>query len=184
MTLRTRLLLIFTLPIAATVGLVELLVLGSTRDAFERADRQRAQVLVAQFRNEFARRRQEIVRAVNGIAASDAALNIALASDYALYHDEASALAAAHGLDLLQLVAGDGTIISSAEWPARFGYKEDWLTAGEDWKRRGAFLRREERCGRAAPSFPAGSVSWSSPGRPPNISPSWRESGLTRAPQQ
>jgi two-component system nitrogen regulation sensor histidine kinase NtrY len=143
-TLRTRLLLIFTVAIAAAVGLVELLVLGSTREAFERVDRQRAEVLVAQFRNEFARRRQEIVRAVTGIAASDAALNIALASDYAPYYNEAAALASAHGLDLLQLVAGDGTIVSSAEWPARFGYKEDWLAAGEDWKPRGAFLKREE----------------------------------------
>jgi hypothetical protein len=44
-------------------------------------------------------------------------------------------------------VAGDGTIVSSAEWPARFGYKEDWLAAGEDWKPRGAFLRREELSG-------------------------------------
>ena len=34
--------------------------------------------------------------------------------------------------------------MSSAEWPARFGYKEDWLTSGEDWSQRGAFLRREE----------------------------------------
>jgi two-component system, NtrC family, nitrogen regulation sensor histidine kinase NtrY len=143
-TLRTRLLLIFTAAIVATVGLVELLVLGSTREAFERVDRQRAEVLVAQFRNEFARRRQEIVRAVTGIAASEAALNIALASDYGLYYKEASAMASAHGLDLLQLVAGDGTIVSSAEWPARFGYKEDWLAAGEDWTPRGAFLRREE----------------------------------------
>ena len=144
MTLRTRLLLIFTVAIVATVGLVELLVLGSTREAFERVDRQRAEVLVAQFRNEFARRRQEIVRAVTGIAASDAALNIALSSDYAPYYNEAAALASAHGLDLLQLVAGDGTIVSSAEWPARFGYKEDWLAAGEDWKPRSAFLKREE----------------------------------------
>ena len=45
---------------------------------------------------------------------------------------------------MLELVAADGTIVSSAQWPARFGYKEDWLTSGEDWKRRGAFLRREE----------------------------------------
>jgi signal transduction histidine kinase len=58
--------------------------------------------------------------------------------------DVAAQLAATQGLDLLQLVAADGTIISSAEWPARFGYKEDWLTAGPDWKTLGAFLKREE----------------------------------------
>ncbi|HEY2017241.1 MAG TPA: ATP-binding protein, partial [Bryobacteraceae bacterium] len=56
----------------------------------------------------------------------------------------AAQLASTNGLDLLELVAGDGTIISSAEFPARFGYKEDWLTTGADWKSSGAFLKREE----------------------------------------
>ena len=60
------------------------------------------------------------------------------------YYDYAAPLAATHDLDLLELVAADGTIVSSAQWPARFGYKEEWLTSGEDWKQRGAFLRREE----------------------------------------
>ena len=41
-------------------------------------------------------------------------------------------------------MAADGTIISSAEWPERFGYKEEWLTQRSDWNTRGAFLRREE----------------------------------------
>jgi signal transduction histidine kinase len=85
-----------------------------------------------------------VVRAVNGIAASEAAVNIAAASDQAPYYNEAGTLAAARGLDLLELVAGDGTIVSSAEWPARFGYKEDWLAGSGGWKAQGAFLRREE----------------------------------------
>ena len=142
MTFRTRLLLIFTIAIVAAVGLVELLVLSNTREAFERAERQRVEALVAQFRKEFDRRRDEIARDVKRIAESDAALNIAVAqsADYGA----AGALASAHGLDLLELVADDRTILSSAEWPARFGYKEGWLDAGEDWESRGAMLRREE----------------------------------------
>src|SRR3954469_10711493 len=133
MTFRTRLLFIFTIAVVASVGLVELLALGNTRAAFERAETQRVDALVAQFRKEFDRRRDEIARAVKGIAESDAALNIAIASDYAPFYNDASALASAHGLDLLELVAADGAIISSAEWPARFGYKEEWLAAAEDW---------------------------------------------------
>jgi two-component system nitrogen regulation sensor histidine kinase NtrY len=144
MTFRTRLLLIFTVAVVASVGLVEWLVLNSTRDAFERMEAQRVDALVAQFRREFDRRKQEIVRAVQGIAVSEAAINIAISSDFAPYYTEAAALASTHGLDLLELVAGDGTIISSAEWPARFGYKEDWLASGENWKSLGAFLKREE----------------------------------------
>ena len=148
MSLHTRLLVIFTVAVIASVALVESLVSASTRERFERLESQRADALVAQFRHEYERRAQEIARAVNGIAASDTAVNIAAAPDYSNYYDEATSLAAAHGLDLLELVAADGSIISSAEWPARFGYKEDWLLRRSenepDWKSRGAFLRRVE----------------------------------------
>jgi signal transduction histidine kinase len=143
-TFRTRLLLIFTVAVVASVALVEWLVTDSTRQAFERMETQRVNGLVAQFRKEFAQRGQEIVRAVNGIAASEAAVNIAISADYSPYYNEAASLAAAHGLGLLELVAGDGTIVSSAEWPARFGYKEEWLAEPADWEARGAFLKREE----------------------------------------
>lgn len=144
MTFRTRLLLLFTIAIVAAVGVVELLVLSQTREAFERAETQRVEALVAQFRKEFDRRRDEIARAVKGIAESEAALNITLATDHAGFYENAGALASAHGLDLLELVAADGTIISSAEWPARFGYREEWLLGGGDWPSRGAVLRRKE----------------------------------------
>jgi two-component system nitrogen regulation sensor histidine kinase NtrY len=144
MTFRTRLLLVFIAVVVASVGLVELLVSRTTRNAFERAEAQRVNALVAQFRREFARRGETIVRAVNGIAASETAVNIAIASDPERYYGEASTLATSSPLDLLELVAGDGAIISSAEWPARFGYKEEWLAGTTGWKARGAFLRREE----------------------------------------
>jgi len=144
MTFRTRLLLIFMVVVVLSVGSVEWLVSRSARTAFERVESQRVNALVAQFRREFARRGQEIVRAVHGIAATETALNIALAGDPAPYYNEAPALATANGLDLLELVAADGRIISSAEWPARFGYKEEWLAETSGWKERGAFLRREE----------------------------------------
>ncbi|HWB84897.1 MAG TPA: ATP-binding protein [Bryobacteraceae bacterium] len=148
MTFRTRLLVIFTVAVVAAVGVVDLLVSRTTREAFERADSQRVDALVAQFRREFARRGEEIVSAVQGIASADSTLNIAIAlnrpaADYSPYYNEAPGLASAHGLDLLELVADDGTILSSAQWPARFGYKEDWLS-GVDWKSHGAFLKREE----------------------------------------
>ena len=144
MMFRTRLLLIFTVAVVASIGLVEWLVLDNTRQAFERTEAQRVDSLVAQFRKEFDRRRDEIARAVDRIAESEAAVNIAIAPDYAPYYNEAAALAATHGLALLDLVAEDGTIISSAEWPARFGYKEEWLKEGGDWASRGAVLRRQE----------------------------------------
>ena len=144
MTFRTRLLVIFTLAVVASVGLVELLVSNRTREAFEGLETQRVDALVAQFQKEFDRRKEEIVLAVNGIARSETLSTIATSADFSSYYDVAPDLAAAHGLKLLELVAGDGTIISSAEWPARFGYSEEWLTHATDWHSLGAFLKREE----------------------------------------
>jgi signal transduction histidine kinase len=143
-TFRTRLLVVFTLAVVASVGMVEWLVTRATRKAFERLESQRADVLVAQFQREFDRRGQEIVRAVKDVALSDAAVSVAISSDDSAYYNEASAMARAHGLGLLELVGGDGAIVSSAEWPVRFGYVEDWLTAPPAWKPGVAFLRREE----------------------------------------
>jgi two-component system, NtrC family, nitrogen regulation sensor histidine kinase NtrY len=143
-TFRTRLLLIFTAAVVTAVGLVDWLVTRATREAFERVEGQNVNASVAQFRREFERRGKDVVRAIDSLAASDTVLNVAIAPDSSSFYGEASALASANRLDLLELVASDGTIISSAEWPARFGYKEDWLTAATDWKARGRFLRREE----------------------------------------
>jgi signal transduction histidine kinase len=144
MTFRTRLLLIFTVAVAAAVGVVELVVSSRARQAFEDMEAKRAEALVTQFNREFARRGMEVMRTVESIAASAAARDIAISPEASSYVNEAAALASTHGLDLLELVAGDGAIVSSAEWPARFGYKEDWLLGEPDWKARGAFLKREE----------------------------------------
>src|ERR1017187_8748613 len=56
MTFRTRLLLIFTVAVAAAVGVVELVVSSRARQAFEDMEAKRAEALVTQFNREFARR--------------------------------------------------------------------------------------------------------------------------------
>jgi signal transduction histidine kinase len=147
MTLRTRLLVIFAVAVAGSVAVVEWAVAGSTRQAFERVEAEHINALVAQFRREFAARGDEIARQVQSLAASEALLNVAIHmnrpdADASPYVNEAAALAATHNLALVEIVAEDGTIISSAQWPARFGYKEDWLPAAAE--RPGAFLKREE----------------------------------------
>ena len=149
MTFRTRLLLVFTGAVVLAVGAVGWIVAATTRRAFESLENQRVEAFVAQFRREFGRRRDEIGRRVERIANADGTLNLAIAvgvpePDYSPYVNEATGLASAHGLDFLDLVAGDGTIISSAAWPARFGYKEEWLTAPVEWSAHGAFLARAE----------------------------------------
>ncbi len=61
------------------------------------------------------------------------------------YFNAAQTLAEEQSLDFLELVGPDTAIISSAEWPARFGYKEDWLAQPVDWKTQGVFLKGRSR---------------------------------------
>jgi len=144
MTFRTRLLLLFAVAVAAAVGVVEAIVSSRARTAFENMEARRVNAIVAQFDKEFQRRGEEIVRTVEGIAESPVAREIAITPDPSAYLTEAGTLASTNRLDLLELVAGDGAIVSSAQWQARFGYKEDWLPAEPDWQSRPAFLKREE----------------------------------------
>jgi signal transduction histidine kinase len=149
MSFRTRLLAVFTLTVVVAVALVAWTVMAAMRNALERLDSQRTEALVGQFRREFARRGEEVTRRVEGIAGSDEALRIAVHlarpnADLSAYVNAASGLAGTHQLDFLELVADDGRIISSAQWPARFGYKEDWVTQPVDWAAQGTFLKRED----------------------------------------
>ena len=152
MSFRAKLLFVFAATVALAVGLAAWIVSSSMRDAFERLDSQRTAALVAQFRREFARRAEEVSRRVEGVASADETLRMAVdigqsAPDYSPYVDRAKGLAAAYQLDFLEVIADDGTIISSAQWPARFGYKEAWVTeppADKDWTAQAAFLKRED----------------------------------------
>jgi two-component system nitrogen regulation sensor histidine kinase NtrY len=146
---RTKLLVVFTLTVVVAVGLVAWTVSQAMRSSLERLDAQRTDALVAQFRREFARRGEEVIRRVEGIAGSDDTLRMGVElarpnPNFALYVNAASGLAQTHQLDFLELVSGDGTIISSAQWPARFGYKETWVTQPVDWAAQGPFLKRED----------------------------------------
>src|SRR5579871_720906 len=132
------------MAVVASVGVVEWSVSNKTREQFELLEAQRVDVLVRQFRSEYDRRKQEIVLAVKRIADSRLASDIAASSQPEEYYQEAERLASTNGLDCLELVAEDGSIVSSAEWPARFSYKEEWLTPAKDWKAMGAFLKPEE----------------------------------------
>jgi two-component system nitrogen regulation sensor histidine kinase NtrY len=149
MSFRTRLLISFAAAVILTAALVTWIVSSATRTAFERRDDRLTAALVAQFRQEFARRGQEVVQKVERIASAEDTLPMAInlsrrGADYAPYVDRASALAAAHGLDFLELISPSGTIVSSAQFPARFGFPADWVTQVADWKAEGAFLKAEE----------------------------------------
>jgi two-component system nitrogen regulation sensor histidine kinase NtrY len=147
MSFRTKLLAFFVTTIVAAVSLVAWGVSAYTRRAFEEFDRQRSDALVAQFRREYAQRGDEIAHRVQSLADAEATLRMAMdlnrpQADASQYYNDARGIAQAQQLDFVDLVNDDGTLISSSEWPARFGYKNDWVTAEPDWNSKGAFLRR------------------------------------------
>src|SRR4029077_10070978 len=123
MTFRTKLLFISSLTMAGAVALVTGAVSVSTRRAFDRIDHERRDALLHQFQKEMDARGKEIAQQVQHAAASTAVQQ--LISGNAPY-DAAQSVAEAEALDFLDAVQPDLSIISSAHWPARFGYKNDW----------------------------------------------------------
>jgi two-component system, NtrC family, nitrogen regulation sensor histidine kinase NtrY len=134
MTLRARLFLLVGATVGLTVVLVTIIVSSSARRSFATLDAQRTEAMVAQFRREFTSEGQEVALRLERVAASDAilrtAVDVAAHRDQASHVNDATEIASAQGLDFLDVVAANGTIISSAHWPARFGYRHTWATNG------------------------------------------------------
>jgi two-component system, NtrC family, nitrogen regulation sensor histidine kinase NtrY len=149
MTFRRKLLSVFALTVFLSVAAVTLLVSAVTRRAFDHSEDERTAALVTQFRREFNRQGEDVVRRVESIAASESASRMAKAlnrapADSGPYFELAKATAENSRLDFLEFVESDGTIISSAQWPAKFGYLEaavDSFSASID---QGAFLKQED----------------------------------------
>jgi signal transduction histidine kinase len=126
--LRQRLLLFFSLTVAAAVAAVAWTVLVRVRHVFEVRDQEETALFVSQFQREFQHRSSEVAAAVNRLAASERErampFELAQSGDAAPYLTEAQTMAQDAQLDFLEIVGPDGKIVSSAQWPARFGYPE------------------------------------------------------------
>jgi two-component system nitrogen regulation sensor histidine kinase NtrY len=149
MSFRTKLFLIFLITVLASVSLVAYGVTHYTQAAFEESDAQRSEALVAQFNKEYAQRGEEIARQVKNITDAEITLKVAIdlagpRPDQSLYVHDAAGAAQDHGLDFVEFVNWDGTLISSAQYPARVGYKNDWVTSNKNWNESAPFLRKEE----------------------------------------
>ena len=134
MSFRRKLLGLLALTVMVCVAVVAWIVSYSARRTFEKANEERTAALVAQFRREFNRRGIEVVQRVEAVAASDPATRIAVSAagnsaEYGSYLNDAKAIADPQQLDFLEFLDGQGTIISSAQWPAKFGYKESFVPA-------------------------------------------------------
>ena len=146
MSFRRRLLLLFALTVLVSITIVTLIISGLARRAFDRSNDERSAALVVQFRREFTRRGEDIAHKLQAIAATPEAGRIALAAarlspEYSPFLDTAQSIAESQQLDFLEFTDDRGTIISSAQWPAKFGYNEPVVSSPIT---QNAFLKREE----------------------------------------
>jgi two-component system, NtrC family, nitrogen regulation sensor histidine kinase NtrY len=147
MMLRRKLFAVFAITVLVSVTAVAWSISFLARRAFEKANEERTAALVGQFRREFNRRGEEVARRVDAIAAGEAATRMALAlshssPDYSEYLNEARTIAESQQLDFLEFVDNQGTVISSAQWPGKFGYTETAVTLSEIPS--DTFLKQEE----------------------------------------
>ena len=144
MSLRQKLLLLFSLTVAAAVAAVAWTVLVRIRQVFEKRDQEETALFVSQFQREFQHRSSDVAAAVDRIAGQERVRSMAFelvqSNDAAPYLNEAQTLAQDAQLDFLEIVGPDGNIVSSAQWPARFGYAEPAASEGSQTP----FLKREE----------------------------------------
>jgi two-component system nitrogen regulation sensor histidine kinase NtrY len=148
MMFRRKLLVVFALTVFLSVATVALIVSEVTRRAFARTDDERTAALVAQFKREFNQQGEEVVRRVDSISGSDAISRMVLAlnrtpADSGPYFELAKLTAENNRLDFLEFVESDGTIVSSAQWPAKFGYPEEAFSGFAAACQQGAFLKQE-----------------------------------------
>jgi two-component system nitrogen regulation sensor histidine kinase NtrY len=145
---RTKVFLSITATVVLAVWIVAAVVSTLVTQSFERRDTQRTAGIVSQYQREMGRRGEDVARRVKAVADSEVVQRLAVnfngQVDTSQYYSQALALAQEQSLDFLELVGPDAAIISSAEWPARFGYKEDWVAQPADWNAQMAFLKKED----------------------------------------
>jgi two-component system, NtrC family, nitrogen regulation sensor histidine kinase NtrY len=146
MSLRHKLLVTLALTAFLSVAAVAWIISFLVRRSFEKLNEDRTVALVEQFRRDFARHGEDVVHRVATIASGDAATRMALAlnhgsPDLGVFLNEARAIADNQQLDFLEFVDSQGAILSSAQWPAKFGYKDTQALRTTSTE---AFLKREE----------------------------------------
>ena len=149
MKLRTKLTIFTVAAVCGSLGVLAWSVNRFVRRQFDQVQRQEADTLVTQSQREFLRRGDEVVYALQEIAEAEGTLRMAIdlsrpQSDPSLYARDARGIATSRQLDFLEFVRDDGTLISSAQWPGRIGFKNDWVTQQTDWNQQKAFLAKVE----------------------------------------
>jgi two-component system nitrogen regulation sensor histidine kinase NtrY len=120
-----------------------------TRRAFEQTEDVRTTALVTQFQREFERQGDEAARRVEAVAMAEPVTRLALvlnqvSANTGGYFELAKVMAENYQLDFLELVDKRGIIISSAQWPAKFGYPDSAFESPAASAEQPFFLKQEE----------------------------------------
>ena len=149
MSFRRKLLAVFALAVIVSVVAVAWMASVVSSRAFAQVNEERTAALVAQFRREFNRQGEDVLRRVQALAAGEPAIRMGLAlshgsPDYAAHISEAKSAAESQELDFVEFLDNQATIISSAQWSAKFGYKEASVSNLAQAVSHDAFLKQEE----------------------------------------
>jgi hypothetical protein len=122
-------------------------VVSYTKKAFEEIQAQQEQAQINEFKQQFVRFGEEVVRRVENIASADATTRMALdlardKPDRSLYMHDATGAAQYQNLDFLEVTTWDGTIISSAPDYSRVGHT-DSTSLKTEWSGSSAFLDKQ-----------------------------------------
>ena len=139
MSFRTKTLLSITLTVTIAVAAVAWAVSAMTTRSYDERERRRTATLLREVRRELDQRSTDVARRVDSAARSVELERVATDPEPSQYFDVAASVAQQHSLDFLEVLAPDSTIISSAQFPARFGYKDDSATRDAN-----VFLRKED----------------------------------------
>jgi two-component system nitrogen regulation sensor histidine kinase NtrY len=149
MIFRRKLLAVFALTVFLVVAAVALLVSSLTRRAFEQTENVRTTALITQFQREFEQQGEDAARRVEAVAMAEPVTRLALvlnqgSADTGGYFELAKVMSENYQLDFLELVDKRGIIISSAQWPAKFGYPDNAFESLAASAEQPYFLKQEE----------------------------------------
>ena len=145
--LRGKLGLLLAMVIMLTAAVVAGVVSFSTNRAYTQLDEQQSTLLANQFQQNFNRRAAQVSSSLDQVAGADGTLQTLAelsrsSPDYSQFLYAAERMSG-NRLELLEVMGNDAAIISSKQWPARYGYKEDWVLHDPpaDWNKQNAFLQ-------------------------------------------
>ena len=131
----------------ASVSIFGYSVIRYTRTAFDEIEARREEAQITQFKQQFVRFGDEVVRRVENIANAEATTRMAVdlardKADRSLYVRDAFGAAQGQNLDFLEVTTWDGTIISSTPDYSRAGHN-DSTSVKTEWSGSSAFLDKQ-----------------------------------------